>query len=137
MVPRRPVPFSSLADPFATLRDSVGRCPLLPCVPFALATDTDGALDNANGGAFNCASEERRLCALETLIDCPLLYASPLPRACGRSVPAGRAMFLNVMMHSTCSPAYMAGSFHCTYARIFDGADGVGGIVNNATAQLP
>ena len=45
-------------------------------------------------------------------------------------------MFLNVMMHSTCSPAYTAGSFHCTYARMFDGADGVGGIVDNAASQL-
>lgn len=74
-------------------------------------------------------------------MDCPLLCNPPLPSvvggpACGLSDPAGRAMFLNVMMHSTCSPAYTAGSFHCTYARMFDGADGVGIVDNAAASQL-
>lgn len=139
MVLSRPFPFPGLAEPLTTLSDKVGRWPRLPCVPFALAADAEGALDRPNGGAFICARDDRRLCALEALIDCPLLCNPPLPSvfdcpACGLWDSADRAMFLNVMMHSICSPAYTAGSFHCTYARMFDGADGVCGIVDNATA---
>jgi hypothetical protein len=37
-----------------------------------------------------------------------------------RSCPAGAATFLNVMVHSTSSPANTVASFHCTNTRMFD-----------------
>lgn len=87
---------------------------------------TDGFLEN--GSAFVRAMLLLLLCGADGAADALPLRAPPLV-SLFLLLPRGFAMFLNVMIHSISSPAYIVGSFQCTKARMFDSKGGMGGII--------
>lgn len=91
-------------DPLTTFSDNVGRCPLPRNTPCVLAA-VEGARDTILG-----ANEDCLLCDANPVLsfEIPPLDVSAL------SVPAGRAMFRNSMIHSSSSPAYTVGCLKCT-----------------------